>query len=175
MYSLIASNAAGIIPSFTTVIVSSSGPCAFASVSAWDCTLSFSYEFSPPADTLFHISQEAHLTFHLTPAMVSPIGAEFTGYASGSGQLNDSVQDLTRPPPNTTTLIGSGAPQQDPTEPRTSRLTLDIDCLSGTYTFTITPAITATQAGPSGTGRGDRVCSVLERFPWITGTCQGSS
>jgi hypothetical protein len=150
VYTLTASNALGVVTNFTTVIVN---PCGFASVSNWDGTLNFSYALAPPSPAyIFSISHQAYLSFHLTRSMVSPTSAEFTGYPTGNAQMNDRVDDLTQMPITTMTTIGSGPPLQDVNLPATSQLILDIDCTTGTYSFTIivqiSATLTASSAGP---------------------------
>ena len=84
--------------------------------------------------------------------MVSSTNAEFTGYATGTASMNDRVDDLTQMPISTITTIGSGPPLPDVNLPAVSQLILDIDCTSGTYSFTIvlqiSATLTATGAGP---------------------------
>jgi hypothetical protein len=75
--------------------------------------------------------------------MISSTNAEFTGYATGNASMNDRVDNL-QIPVTTTTLIGSGPPLPDVNLPSTSQLILDIDCTSGTYSFTIILQISAT-------------------------------
>jgi hypothetical protein len=119
LYTLIASNAVGSVSNFATVTVIN-GSCSFANVSSWDGSLSFSYEWTPSNDSYtFAIRQEAHLTFHLARSAVFPTLTEYTGYLSGNGQINDELDDHTIPPPNTTTMVGSGAPERDPIARRT--------------------------------------------------------
>ena len=151
VYSLIVSNALGLTTNFATVTVRT-GDCAFANLTGWDCTLNFSYEWTPSTDNYsFTIRQEGHLTFHLTPTTVIPNFTEYSGYASGNAQINDELDDHTIPPPNTTTIVGSGPPEKDPSDARTSLVVLDIDCSTDTFSFTLGPAITAIEKGVSST------------------------
>ena len=142
VYTLSASNASGVTPSFATVIVN---PCGFDSVSNWNGTLNFSYALTPPSpDYIFNVNRQAQLAFHLTRSMVSATNAEFTGYATGTASMNDRVDDLTQMPVTTITTVGSGPPLPDPNLPAVSQLILDIDCTSDTYSLTIVLQISAT-------------------------------
>jgi hypothetical protein len=149
-YTLLASNVSGVSSSFATVTVGSPA-CGFAKATNWVCTLAFSYEWTPSsAEYSFTIRQEAHLSFSLTPSS-TPGVAEFAGYVTGNAQVNDLLDDMTSMPVQTTTFVGSGAPQRDTTQPRVSQFTLDIDCTTGTYSFVISPTINATITSPSST------------------------
>jgi hypothetical protein len=178
LYTLIASNSMGSVSNFATVTVNT-GSCAFANVTGWDGSVNFSYEWTPSTDSYsFTIRQEGHLSFHLAPATVLPNFTEFTGYVSGNAQLNDELVDHTQPPPNTTTFIGSSAPEQDPSNVRVSQLTLDINCATGTYSFTVGPSVTATEAAPANQVTSLFVVGTLSlskhTLPGSVGTLSGS-
>jgi hypothetical protein len=120
-------------------------------LSGWDGTLTFTYALNPTnIDYAFDIHQTANLNFHLTLTNMTPVSAEYVGYVNGSASLDDTFKDMTHIPTQVTTLIGTGPPQQDINIVQASLLTLDINCTTGTYTFTITPEIIATQTNPNG-------------------------
>jgi hypothetical protein len=153
-YVLLATEGENVTTSFAMVSVAGGNLCAFANLSGWDGTLNFSYERTPShGEWSFMIRQEAHLSFHLTRTALIGNTAEFTGHVTGNAQLNDRAEEAGTPP-NVRTVIGSGAPQTDATDDRVSRLTLTIDCQANTYSFVITPAITATAVSASGTTTG---------------------
>ncbi len=145
IYTLVASNLAGVTSCFTTVAVVSAA-CDFVSAKGWDCTLSFVYPFTASSSSyLFNIHQQGNLTIHLSPSSVTAHFATFTGTVGGNAQINDLEDALTiAPPDNLTTLIGSGTPDAS------SPVSLQIDCLSGTYTFYVSPVISATLANGNG-------------------------
>ena len=175
VYTLTASNASGVIPSIATVTVSS---CGFANVTNWNGTLNFSYALTPPSpDYTFNVNHQAQLSFHLTRSIVSATSAEFTGYPTGNASMNDRVDDLI----NITTLttIGSGPPLPDVNLPATSQLILDIDCTSGTYSFTIilqiSATVTASGAGPVTEASTVGTVIVSQRaLPGVLGTLSSS-
>lgn len=145
VYTLVSSNVAGLNSCLATVSVVSAA-CDFVSAKGWDCTLNFSYPFTASSATyLFNIHQQGSLTFHLTPSSVTAHYATFTGTVGGNAQINDLEDALTiAPPDNLTTLTGSGTPDAS------SPLELEIDCNSGTYTFYVSPVISATLAHGNG-------------------------
>jgi hypothetical protein len=148
LYTLIASNASGVISNFATVTVSS---CSFANVTNWDGTLNFSYALAPSSGGYnFSVRHQAQLSLHLTRSSVSANGAQFTGYPTGTASMNDLGEDLTQVPIEPITIVGSGPPVQDVNLPATSQLTLDIDCNNGTYSFNIILQISATLTTTSG-------------------------
>lgn len=142
VYTLIASNffTFNVTSQQTTVTVATAS-CDFAGAKGWDCTLSFSYLFSPSsADYIFTLQQEASLTFHLTPSSVNNNFATFTGPVGGTPSLNDFENALAIAPPNNiTTVVGLG-PLLDPS----SVVHLHVNCLNGTYSFDLTPVMYAT-------------------------------
>ncbi len=145
VYTLISSNLAGVTSCFTTVAVVSAA-CDFVNAKGWDCTLNFSYPFSASSSSyIFNIHQQGSLTFHLSPSSVTAHYATFTGTVGGNAQINDLEDALTiAPPDNLTTLIGSATPDAS------SPVNLEIDCNSGTYTFYVSPVISATLAHGNG-------------------------
>lgn len=138
IFSLVASNVAGMITNYATVSVTPH-TCDFASARSWDGTLNFSYAHSASSSGYsYNVNQQGNLTFHLTPSTVTINTATFTGDLGGNAQINDLQNDLGVPPPNNiTTVIGSAVPVSG------SHLELDIDCANGTYTLVVTPAIYA--------------------------------
>ncbi len=141
VYTLIASNFFNFtVTSQQTIVTVAAASCDFVSAKGWDCTLNFSYPFAASSSSyLFNISQQGSLTFHLSPSSVTAHYATFTGAVGGSAQINDLEDALTiAPPDNLTTMIGSAAPDAS------SPVNLEIDCNTGTYTFYVSPVISAT-------------------------------
>jgi len=149
VYTLIASNLAGVTSNFTTVTVSSAG-CQFVNATNWNCTLSFSYSLSPSsAGYIFIVLQQANLTFHFSRVALNGNIAVYTGTLGGNAQVNDSETTIGSPPP--ITVVGSGVPLSG------QPANLTIDCGAGTYTFDVQPAISASW---NGTAMDTRVGSV---------------
>jgi hypothetical protein len=147
VYSLIASNFFTFtFTSQQTTVTVATASCDFASAKGWDCTLNFSYPFTASSSSyLFNIHQQGSLTFHLSPSSVTAHSATFGGTVGGNAQINDLEDALTiAPPDNITTLIGSATPDAG------SPLGLEINCTSGTYTFYVSPVISATLAHGNG-------------------------
>lgn len=173
VYTLIASNIAGVISNYTTVEVSPH-TCDFANARSWDCTLNFTYAHSASsASYSFNINQQGNLTFHLTPSTVTINTAIFTGDLGGNAQINDLQDALTIPPPNDlTTVTGSEVPASG------SHVELDIDCSSSTYTLVVTPAINATWTQNGSTILGTTVGNVNiidHPLPTVFGTISGAN
>ena len=134
VYTLTASNAAGITTNFTSVIVN---PCGFASVSNWDATLTFSYTKAASAPGYsFNINRQAQATFRLTP--LGPGVFAFNGSASGIASINDREDDSSSGSLITYTTIGLGPPV-----PLLSTFVLGINCVSNTYNFSAIVAVDA--------------------------------
>ena len=145
VYTLVSSNLAGATSCLATVSVVSAS-CEFVNAKGWDCTLNFSYPFAAASSSyLFNINQQGSLTFHLSPSSVTAHYATFTGTLGGNAQMNDLEDALTiAPPDNLTTLMGSATPDAG------SPVDLEINCTTGTYTFYVSPVISATLAHGNG-------------------------
>jgi len=100
----------------------------------------------------------AQLSVLLTQSDSTPNSATFTGIVGGTADMDDKVTEYPSPP-RISTLVGSGPPITTIIQPNASKLTLTIDCTSGTYSFTITPWINATLTDPDGSSTG----------PWAVG------
>jgi hypothetical protein len=148
-YVLLASNVLGSSVSFATVTVAVSA-CDFASVTNLDGTVDFTYDFSVSSALYdFAVHQAAHLSVHLTQSEANLNSATFTGIVAGNDELNDKVTEYPSPP-RISTLVGSGPPVTTIYQVNASKLTLTVDCTTGTYSFTITPWISATLTDPDG-------------------------
>jgi hypothetical protein len=142
VYTLIASNAMGVVSNSVAVIVN---PCGFLYLTNWDATLDFSYARAPSTpDYSFNINHQGHVTFHLTRQTGTATDAYFFGFATGgSGSLNDREDDKTGPTVYTTTEVGSGPPQLG------SYLSLHVTC--STYDFSYNVLINTTETSAFGT------------------------
>jgi hypothetical protein len=137
VYTLIASNLAGVVTSNSTTVSVATGNCDFVNATGWDCTLSFTYSAtSSSASFLFAINQQANLTFHLSRTALNGNLSIYTGTLGGTAQVTDSETTVASPPP--LTVAGSGVPLAG------QPANLTIDCGSGTYTFDVQPVISAT-------------------------------
>jgi hypothetical protein len=167
----------GFDRSLTTVVVASAA-CAFAGVTNLDGTVDFSYDFNVSSALYdFAIHQVAHLSVHLTQSEATLNSAIFTGIVSGNAELNDKVTEYPAPP-RISTLIGSGPPVTTSTQVNASKLTLTVDCTTGTYNFTITPWINATLTDSNGSATSPWAVgglNVTQRpLPTNVGTISGS-
>ena len=148
IYTLVASNAMGVVSNTTTVTVTTPA-CPFQHASGWDCALHFDYSMNAQsASDNFVINESADLTFHFSLVAISGNLAIYKATLGGTASVNDSeVQNMS----TTINVVGSGTP--DPGQSGN----LTIDCGSGTYTFDIQPVI---QANWNGTVQSTRVGSV---------------
>ncbi len=148
-YFLIASNIMGTTYSLATVTVGVPS-CDFASLTNLNGTVDFTYEFAVSSALYdFSIKQSARLSVQLTRSAATLNAATFTGIVSGNASLNDKITEYPSPP-RISTLVGSGPAITTGSQANASRLTLTIDCTTGTYSFTITPWINATFTDSNG-------------------------
>jgi hypothetical protein len=147
VYSLIASNASGVLTNFATVIVN---PCGWLQVRNWDATLDFSYALAPStSDYNFNINHQGHVTFHLIRQVSTATDAHFFGFATGgTASVNDREDDKTGPRVFTTTEIGSGPP-----DPKVSTISLHVTCSS--YDFSYNTLISTTETSDFGVTTSD--------------------
>jgi hypothetical protein len=175
VYTLMASNALGIVTNFTAVIVD---PCGFASVTNWTGTLSWSYSLAPSTtDYNFSVNRQAQLTFQLTRSGGTATTPQFTGTVGGVASMNDEEDDSSGGPTVTTIDAGSGPPL-----PIVTAVILVIDCTGNTYTLSALAGINITEttiangmsSSAPGTANVGQLVMLPRALPTASNTISGS-
>ena len=151
-YLLSAFNAFGVITRVTTVTVMGGSPCGnVGAIPAWEGTLGFSFGKSASnADESLSLQRGGNVSFHIEQSGSAPGGVSWIGFATGNVNINDRHEFRSPPPPQVSTLVGSGAPitlVQGIEEH--SRVALNVRYSDCSYNFTFDPYVEATETDPN--------------------------
>ena len=145
IYSLISSNASGLITNFATVIVN---PCGWLQIKNWAAKMYFDYfDAASTANYNFSIKHRVGLTDDITFRLIPQAGSTATdayyfGFATG-GQvsMDDREDDKTGPNVFTTTEVGSGSPALN-----VSYVSLHLTCTNYDFSYSILMNTTETSS-----------------------------
>lgn len=149
VYSLISSNAQGMLTNNAAVIV---GPCGWLQVSNWDVTLGFTYSEARSTPSYnFQIDHEGDITFHLVRDPTSTdTDAYYFGFATDGALdrafMDDREDDKTGPSVFTTTETSTRFIAPDHT---VSTFSLHLTCT--TYSFSYNVLMITTETSQFGT------------------------
>jgi hypothetical protein len=145
-------NPAGVTTSTTTVTVTGGGLCGnIGALQAWEGTMGISYSRNASnADEAISMQRGGNVAFHLEKSGSGSGGASWIGFATGNLNINDRHDFFNPPPPQVSTIIGSGQPitlVQGIEEH--SRVGFNVRYSDCTYNFTFDPVVEATETDPN--------------------------
>jgi hypothetical protein len=133
-----------------------------AAVESWTGTIAFSYSHTASdAEFQVDLNHSAHVSFQLNKFGTGSGGVGWVGPATGTASINDRLIELNNPPPNTSTIQGSGPPLLEVYGEERSRVVLNMTLTTCEYNFAFAPTINAAASGSGGSMEGPALIGSL--------------